>query len=1027
MTVDQKLNIEIAGNTVQLDRSLKNINMALQNSKREAQALSKELKFEPGNAELLAKRQKELAQAVGLTNEKIKLLNDELDKVDPDVDPTAYFRLQRQIQIASRESRALTQQIGKANASLERMKNTASTFEFDPGNGVVAFQNTIRGVDAALSSLGSVSDIVNFDRSTASTQELQSNLEQITKATDLLQRKASLLQGELSDIDVSADPVGFQRIQTQIHSVTEQISKLESAKVDIPVGIASIDVNVGDGVTSMRDQLATLRNEMRSIGDVADLVNFNVAEASIGEVTARLTLLKRLSAAMTSEISLLKSSLVNIDPKIDPKTFIETTARISQLQTQLNTLDNTIVDAEIVLRNDSYSVTNVVGRFVSKLHSLLSSGLNDVSERIVAPLTSTFERVGSTIGSTLARVLPQGVSRGLTAVTAAMSTGLSNVTSKAISGVSSVASRIGSVVGPAISKVGSTIGSVGASIFSSVGSGLAETLKAPFRGIASGIGTIVQGAFLTIGNKITNSITSTVNGAMKTMENSLVSFKSLNNVLQFQGVDEETIQNLTNDIKAFSNESKFGADNLSKVVKGLSASGIEAQRTAELTKSIASSYALLGDGSRNIADIGVIFSQINSASKLMAEDFNQLRDAGIGGALKQEIERSFPDIIAQFGGFNEAMSEGAITAEMVNEAITKIGSSDAAKKAASVPNSMSEAFGILQKTLGSKFQSVYNDLSSRGIDFIGGLNATLANLDITPFVSIIESAVQSFDKVKQYVAGLFSQIDFSGLIGKVSEFGSNLFNALTNQKVLDAVGGIWESVKGLTTSIVDLATSPAIKTFVDGFVQVLASGAETLASVFNQVGQIIVSVFGGIDFTTLTTPLVAIIELGKSFFTSVLEPLQKKLNEMNEAGTFDKIWSNLKSIGNVIGKIIKSLSPFVELIGKLIGWLAGELFSVGITLLTAFVDVVKSLADVLDRIFKAVGKVAGNVLDWLSGVFNFSDYSVPSSAGYSTYSTVSGASYNSTNNVTINVSAPSGIDTNSLARAIRHEFELNLA
>lgn len=47
----------------------------------------------------------------------------------------------------------------------------------------------------------------------------------------------------------------------------------------------------------------------------------------------------------------------------------------------------------------------------------------------------------------------------------------------------------------------------------------------------------------------------------------------------------------------------------------------------------------------------------------MAQDFGQLRDAGLGGAIKKEIERNFPDVIKQFGNFQNAMEKGAISAE----------------------------------------------------------------------------------------------------------------------------------------------------------------------------------------------------------------------------------------------------------------------------------------------------------------------------------------------------------------------------
>ena len=103
MANNQKLNITIAGNTVELDKSLKNINAALSNSKKEAQALQKDLKLDPGNVDIVTKRHEELTQALKLSQEKTKMLKDELKGIDPDVDPSAFFKLQKAVNVAERE------------------------------------------------------------------------------------------------------------------------------------------------------------------------------------------------------------------------------------------------------------------------------------------------------------------------------------------------------------------------------------------------------------------------------------------------------------------------------------------------------------------------------------------------------------------------------------------------------------------------------------------------------------------------------------------------------------------------------------------------------------------------------------------------------------------------------------------------------------------------------------------------------------------------------------------------------------
>ena len=107
MASNQKLEIEIAGNTVQLERSMKSINAILQASKAEATSLNRELKFDPTNTELLEKRQKALTTAMEMSKERASELRQELEKIDPQDNPEGIFKLTRQIKAAETQTRSL--------------------------------------------------------------------------------------------------------------------------------------------------------------------------------------------------------------------------------------------------------------------------------------------------------------------------------------------------------------------------------------------------------------------------------------------------------------------------------------------------------------------------------------------------------------------------------------------------------------------------------------------------------------------------------------------------------------------------------------------------------------------------------------------------------------------------------------------------------------------------------------------------------------------------------------------------------
>ena len=66
-----KLSIQISGETVELTKSLKNINTAINQSKYEARDLQKALKFDPGNVDLVVRQVSALDQAASLSALKV--------------------------------------------------------------------------------------------------------------------------------------------------------------------------------------------------------------------------------------------------------------------------------------------------------------------------------------------------------------------------------------------------------------------------------------------------------------------------------------------------------------------------------------------------------------------------------------------------------------------------------------------------------------------------------------------------------------------------------------------------------------------------------------------------------------------------------------------------------------------------------------------------------------------------------------------------------------------------------------------
>ena len=68
------ITVEIGGDTTKLEQSLKSVNSTIKTTQSELKDVSKLLKLDPSNTELLSQKQKALKDAIGATKEKLDTL-----------------------------------------------------------------------------------------------------------------------------------------------------------------------------------------------------------------------------------------------------------------------------------------------------------------------------------------------------------------------------------------------------------------------------------------------------------------------------------------------------------------------------------------------------------------------------------------------------------------------------------------------------------------------------------------------------------------------------------------------------------------------------------------------------------------------------------------------------------------------------------------------------------------------------------------------------------------------------------------
>lgn len=835
-----KLSIQISGETVELTKSLKNINTAINQSKYEARDLQKSLKFDPGNVDLVVRQISALDQAASLSALKVDELKAKLRTIDKDANAKEWVKTAGEIRKAEIETANLRRDFEFANKTLNRMSSSAAKFQFDPGTGMREFQNTVRGVNAALSTLGGVDRLLTFDKASSSASEFNSHVSDIRNATELLHRKAELLRADLNDIDVVVDPSGFERLQNQLSDVTDQIRRIEEHKVQIHF---PSDKTWGERILEG---------------------GFNVLKGGLSKISGFITgFFKGLPGMVLSHV---KQGLA------------------------------------IGLQG-------------------LKAGLDAIGTVALSPINALVATIKNA---------PAAIAGALSAIGSKVSGALQ-------SGLSFAANSAKSIV---------------TGVFSSIGSGIVKTITAPLHGIKNITDTIIRGSLLTVGQNITNAVTGTVKGAIASMGEAQSSAKALENVLSFANVDTSVIQSIKSEMNSYAKETTYGSSELNKVVAGLTSAGVEASKTSRLTKSLGNAYKLLGDGSQKISDIGIIFAQINSATKLTAQDFNQLRNAGLGGAIKQEIEKSFPDIISQFGSFQEAMSKGAISAEMVNQAITNIGESDAAKRAATVPKTIGEAYDTLQETLGQKFQSIYSKLTDSGIGFVQTLTDTIENADFSGLTDILDGMVNKFGDLVTKSVQFITTMDFGPILsvwdnglGSIKSLLDTVLTVVNNIRSQVDLTSVLSRVVSSFSSLSEIGSIIQASIVNIDFGKVFGSAVSVFENIIGAVRNIGVSLASALNGDTITNGISGLLDIISSI-----------------AGYVSKL--DLTSVFTAVVNVVNALLDTINKIGSVIGSVftpdvVSKGLTVGLNVITSILNVINKID--FEKVFGAAVPVIENI------------------------------------------------------------------
>ncbi len=170
------ITVEIGGDTTKLQTALKDVNSSIKDTKSQLKDVEKLLKLDPGNTELLAQKQKLLADAVKETKEKLETLKTAAEQANTalangDISQEQYDALQREIIETENDLKRLEEQANQSATALQKISATGEKLK-TVGDNISSAGEKMLPVTAAVTGLGTaaVTTAANFESSMSQVQ-----------------------------------------------------------------------------------------------------------------------------------------------------------------------------------------------------------------------------------------------------------------------------------------------------------------------------------------------------------------------------------------------------------------------------------------------------------------------------------------------------------------------------------------------------------------------------------------------------------------------------------------------------------------------------------------------------------------------------------------------------------------------------------------------------------------------------------------------------------------------------------------
>lgn len=446
----------------------------------------------------------------------------------------------------------------------------------------------------------------------------------------------------------------------------------------------------------------------------------------------------------------------------------------------------------------------------------------------------------------------------------------------------------------------------------------------------SGLREIAVGVFRQIGASAVSAVGNGLKGWVSDAMDTQKAMISLQNTMKFKGngQDFDYVSKSMQKLAKATNANTEDTIKLSTTFIGL---GDTAKSAVSKTEALVKANQAFGGTGEQLKGVVQAYGQMSASGKVTAENINQLTDnnTALGSALKSTVMEMNP-ALKQYGSFAEASEEGAISVEMLDKAMQKLG-----KAGGGGVTTISDAWDSFNETLSL---------------------ALLPTLDaLTPIISDLidkmsdwgESAGKAVSNVVKYFQDLFQKMQESGTTLAFLEAWDSIKSIFGS--LVSIIANVIESFLGVNTETTKNATS------VENVAKSIAILAGKLSEVTKKIADFLKKVSeskGAID--TLKSSLVALtagfvaFKIGSGIVTAI--GIFKKLQTVIQAGT-----GVMAAFNAVV-----AVNPYVLIAAAIAAVIAGLIYfftqtETGKKAWQSFVDFLSQSIEAIKQFFTGLG------------------------------------------------------------------------